>query len=64
MKNFVRRRKHVCYPGRKIENITERINGLVSSSEETVLVYLVGTNNIVSGSSEEVLVIHDYDYEI
>ena len=50
------RRKHVCYPGKKIEDITEKIEDLVvNSSEETVFVYLVGTNNIASGRSEEVV---------
>ena len=50
------RRKHLCYPGRKIEDITEKIDDLVvNSSEETVFVYLVGTNNVVSGRSEEIM---------
>ena len=50
------RRKHACFPGRKIEDITERIDDLVAnSSDESVFVYLVGTNNVVRGGSEGVL---------
>ena len=56
-KEFCRRgarRKNMCYPGGRIQDITEKIDDLVvNSSEETVFVHLVGTNNVVSGRSEE-----------
>lgn len=38
-----RRRKHFCYPGRNIGDITEKLDNLVvNSSEETLFVHLVG----------------------
>ena len=48
-------RKNFCYPGKKVENITDKIDELVvNSSEETVCVYQVGTNNVDKDRSEEV----------
>ena len=48
------RRKHLCYPGKKIEDITERVDDLVAnSSERTVFAYFVGTNNVKAGRSED-----------
>ena len=50
------RRRHFCYPGKKIEDITERVGDLVTnSSEKTVFAYFVGTNNVRNGRSEEIL---------
>ena len=49
------RRKNFCYPGKRVENITDKIYELVvNSSEETIFVYQVGTNNVVKDRSEEV----------
>ncbi len=48
--------KHVCYPGRRIEDITEKVDDLVgNASEDTVFVYFAGTNNVLAGRSEEIL---------
>ncbi len=50
------RRKHVCYLGRKIEDITDKVGDLVvNASEDAVFVYFAGTNNVVSGRSEDIL---------
>lgn len=50
------RRKHFCYPGKKIEDITERVDDLVAnSSEQTVFTYFVGTNNVKNGRSEDIV---------
>ena len=50
------KRKHFCYPGKKIEDITERVDDLVAnSSEQTVFTYFVGTNNAKTGKSEEIV---------
>ena len=49
------RRKNVCYPGRRVENLTENIDELVANSlEETVFIYQIGTNNVVKNMSEQV----------
>ena len=50
------RRKHFCYPGKKIEDITERVDDLVAnSSEKAVFAYFIGSNNAKSGRSEEIM---------
>ena len=44
-----------CYPGKRVENITDKIDELVVIfSEETVFVYQVGTNNVVKDRFEKV----------
>ena len=49
-------RKHRCYPGRKIEDITERVDYLVENSkEETLFVTLVGTNNLHRESATDIV---------
>ena len=50
------RRKHFCYPGKKVEDITDRVDDLVAnSSEKTVFAYFVGTNNAKTGRSEDIV---------
>ncbi len=50
------RRRHFCYPGKKIEDITERVDDIVAnSSEQTVFAYFVGTNNVRFDKSEEIV---------
>ena len=50
------RRKHFCYPGKKIEDITERVEDLVAnSSEKAVFTYFVGTNNVKTNRSEDII---------
>ena len=50
------RRKHRCLPGRKIEDVTERVPFLVENSkEDTVFVTLVGTNNLQSDTATDIV---------
>ena len=50
------RRKIFCYPGKKIEDISEKVDNLVAdSSERTVFAYFVGTNNVKTGRSEDIV---------
>ena len=50
------RRKRFCFPGCKIQDVTEKVDDLViNTSEDSVYVTVVGTNNIASGRSEEIL---------
>ena len=47
------KRKHVCYSVRKIEDIADEIDDIVVNYlEETVFVYNVRTNNVVTGNPE------------
>ena len=50
------RRKFRCYPGQKIEDITERVDYLVeNSTEDTMFVTVVGTNNLRSDTATEIV---------
>ena len=50
------KRKSFCYPGKKIEDVTERVDDLTAStSERTVFTYFVGTNNVKTGRSEDIV---------
>lgn len=50
------RRKLRCYPGRKIQDITERVDHLVeNSTEDTLFVSVAGTNNLHTDSSTDIL---------
>ena len=40
-------RKYRCYPGRKVENITERVDNLVENSKNTLFVNVVGTSTMI-----------------
>ena len=47
--------KHRCYPGSKIEHITERVAYLVeSSTEDTLFVTVAGTNNLHSDTATDI----------
>ena len=49
-------RKHRCYPGRKIEDITERVDHLVeNTTEDTLFVTVVGTNNLHRESATDIV---------
>ena len=51
-----RRRKFRCYPGQKIEDITERVDFLVeNSTEDSMFVTLVGTNNLPSDTATDIV---------
>ena len=53
------RMKHVSYAGSKVEDLAKKIDDLVvNSSEDTPFVYHVGTNNVVTGRSDEVYSIY------
>lgn len=48
-KDRKRKRTNRCYPGQKIEEITDKVDYLVENSpEDTTFVTLVGTNNLLS----------------
>lgn len=50
------RRKFRCYPGQKIEDITERVDYLVDNSkEDTLFLTLVGTNNLHRDNSTDIV---------
>ena len=50
------RRKHRCYPGQKIEDITERVDYIVeNSTENTLFVTVVGTNNLRSENATDIV---------
>ena len=52
-------RKHRCYPGRKVEDITERVDHLVENSkEDTLFVTVVGTNNLQRESATDIVEKH------
>ena len=51
-----RRRKHRCYPGRKIEDVTERVDYLVeNSTEDSMFVTVVGTNNLRCDTAADII---------
>ena len=50
------RRKLRCYPGQKIEDITERVDYMVENSpENTLFVTVVGTNNLRSENATDIV---------
>ena len=50
------RRKHRCYPGRKIEDITERVDYLVEhSTKDSLFVTVVGTNNLRCDTATDIV---------
>ncbi|MPC40567.1 hypothetical protein E2C01_034128 [Portunus trituberculatus] len=49
-------RKHRCYPGRKVEAITERVDYLVENfTENTLFVTVVGTNNLHRDTATDIV---------
>ena len=51
-----RKKRSDCYPGAKIENITERVDHIVENSpENTVFVTVVGTNNLRRDHTDDIL---------
>ena len=51
-----RRRKFRCYPGQKIEDITERVDYLVeNSTEDSMFVTVVGTNNLRCDTATDIV---------
>ena len=50
------RRKYRCYPGQKIEDITERVDYLVeNSTEDSMFVTVVGTNNLRCDTATDIV---------
>ena len=51
-----RSRKFRCYPGQKIEDITERVDFLVeNSTDDTMFVTVVGTNNLRCDTAPDIV---------
>lgn len=51
-----KKRKSLCFPGARIEDILMKFDDIVSNTpEDTTFVVQIGTNNVCSGRSEEIL---------